>query len=143
MNLDQVYFPLLGGITIGIAVTTMLVANGRVTGISGIINGALKGVRSDLLWRVAFLGGLVSGGLVLMAIKPEVFENTTSRSFGSLVVAGFLVGFGTILGSGCTSGHGVCGISRLSPRSLAATITFMLFGVLAVALVRIVFGGII
>ncbi len=141
MSIEQIITPLMGGILIGLAVTIMLVANGRVTGISGIINGAMKRVEGDTLWRVAFISGLISGGLVLFALKPGVFENTTGLGFGQIVTAGFIVGFGTILGSGCTSGHGVCGISRLSPRSLVATITFMFFGVVAVAVVRALTGG--
>ncbi len=131
MNQDWIN-ALLGGVLIGISVSLMLFLNGRVTGISGIINGAISSVKGDTLWRVLFIIGLLLGGLVVGQLNPQVFENTTTSSVGKTVIAGLLVGFGTILGSGCTSGHGVCGISRLSPRSLVATLVFMAAGIAAV-----------
>jgi uncharacterized membrane protein YedE/YeeE len=127
---------LSGGIIIGIAVSLMLLWNGRVTGISGIINGTLAPVSSDTAWRVLFIVGLILGGIALKMLKPEVFAGELLTESWTTVVAGLLVGFGTILGSGCTSGHGVCGISRLSPRSFVATVTFILAGVFAVAIFR-------
>lgn len=127
---------LIGGAVIGIAVSVMLLWNGRVTGISGIVNGALFPTKDDTLWRVLFILGLFSGGVFWKFLKPEVFMGQLATSFTTTIVAGLLVGFGTILGSGCTSGHGVCGISRLSPRSIVATITFILAGVLAVVLFK-------
>lgn len=135
MNQDWIN-ALLGGVLIGISVSLMLFWNGRVTGISGIINGALTPVKGDTLWRVLFVGGLVLGGLVVGQLNPKVFENTMSTDVWVTIVAGLLVGFGTILGSGCTSGHGVCGISRMSPRSLIATIVFMAAGIAAVFIFR-------
>jgi uncharacterized protein len=126
----------LGGVLIGISVSLMLMWNGRVTGISGIVNGVLAPVKGDIQWRVLFVAGLVLGGLVLGQLRPTTFENTINADMWTVVTAGLLVGFGTILGSGCTSGHGVCGISRMSPRSLAATVVFMLAGVAAVYLFR-------
>ncbi len=123
---------LIGGLIIGASVSLMLYWNGRVTGISGIINGVLLPVKGDTLWRAFFVGGLFLGGLALSQFKPEIFQNTTNTSLPQVVIAGLLVGFGTILGSGCTSGHGVCGISRFSPRSILATITFIAAGVGAV-----------
>jgi len=114
----------------------MLLWNGRVTGISGIINGVLSPVKGDTQWRLLFIGGLLLGGLVMKQLNPQVFENTIRAEAWTTIVAGLLVGFGTIMGSGCTSGHGVCGISRMSPRSLVATIIFMLAGVAAVYFFR-------
>lgn len=127
---------LLGGVLIGTAVSLMLLWNGRVTGISGIINGALSPVKGDTLWRVLFIGGLFLGGLVMGQLNPQVFANTINSEVWITIVAGLLVGFGTIMGSGCTSGHGVCGISRMSPRSLVATIVFMAAGIAAVYVFR-------
>lgn len=127
---------LLGGVLIGVSVSMMLLFNGRVTGISGIINGAMVGDRSDLAWRVLFVLGLFVGGMVMKALDPFAFEGTLNTQDWTVVVAGLLVGFGTIMGSGCTSGHGVCGISRMSPRSLVATVAFIAAGVAAVAVFR-------
>lgn len=125
-------FALAGGVLIGVAVTLMLLFNGRVTGISGIIGHALRLPKTDLSWRVAFFMGLLAGGVILRFAAPEVFVNTSDRSLATVAIAGFLVGFGTLLGGGCTSGHGVCGISRFSLRSILATITFIAFGILSV-----------
>lgn len=127
---------LIGGAFIGIAVSVMLLFNGRVTGICGIINGILKPEKNEVLWRVLFVLGLFLGGLVLREFIKDVFISTISTDIVHLVIAGLLVGFGTSLGSGCTSGHGVCGISRLSIRSIVATIFFMVAGILAVVLFR-------
>lgn len=135
MNQEWIH-ALFGGVLIGISVSLMLLWNGRVTGISGIINGAMTPVRGDTQWRMLFIVGLVLGGFVLKMLNPKVFENTVATDFISIVIAGLLVGFGTILGSGCTSGHGVCGISRMSPRSLIATVVFMFAGVAAVFVFR-------
>jgi uncharacterized membrane protein YedE/YeeE len=135
MNQDWIN-ALLGGVLIGIAVSLMLLWNGRVTGISGIINGVLTPAKGDTLWRVLFVVGLFLGGIVIGQLNPKVFENTVSSEIWITAVAGLLVGFGTILGSGCTSGHGVCGISRMSPRSLIATIIFMSAGIAAVFIFR-------
>ncbi len=127
---------LIGGAIIGIAVSVMLLFNGRVTGISGIINGALTPQRGDTLWRVLFVVGLILGGFTLRGLNPNVFESGLVTSEWTTVIAGLLVGFGTIMGSGCTSGHGVCGISRMSIRSIVSTVTFIAAGVGAVALFR-------
>lgn len=127
---------LIGGMLIGVSVSLMLLWHGRVTGISGIINGVLTPQKGDTLWRVLFVAGLVLGGLVLNAIRPGTFVNTLETPMWTVIIAGLLVGFGTILGSGCTSGHGVCGISRLSPRSIVATVVFIAAGVGAVVVFR-------
>ncbi len=123
---------LFGGALIGSAVSLMLLWNGRVTGISGIINGVINPVKGDTDWRIFFVSGLFLGGLFLRLLNPEVFINTINQEPWIIVSAGLLVGIGTIMGSGCTSGHGICGISRLSPRSLAATGVFMIAGMIAV-----------
>lgn len=127
---------LIGGILIGLASIGLLAFNGRIAGISGITGGLLEPRSGDVGWRVAFVGGLVAGGLLMGSLKPEWFEYAIDRSVATVVVAGLVVGFGTRVGSGCTSGHGVCGISRLSVRSVIATVTFMATGALTVFLFR-------
>lgn len=133
---------LFGGILIGLAVSLMLLFNGRVTGISGILGGVVKPNRQDLDWRVAFIAGLLVGGVVLLALRPEAFEQHSRALWGDYVVAGLFVGVGTLLGNGCTSGHGVCGISRLSVRSIIATVTFISFGVLSLWVFKQLRGGV-
>ncbi len=136
MPTDWIY-ALMGGMIIGSAVSIMLLFNGRVTGISGIINGILTPEKGDTAWRMTFTLGLFSGGLLLKAIAPQtLIGGSLATANWSVVVAGFLVGFGTIMGSGCTSGHGVCGISRLSIRSIVATLTFISAGIFAVLIFR-------
>lgn len=125
-----------GGILIGLAVSLMLLWNGRVTGISGILYGLLNPVRGDIAWRFFFVLGLLAGGAVLLVLQAPVFNFPDFPSRAGLQIAGVLVGFGTVLGGGCTSGHGVCGISRLSIRSLVATALFMAAGILAVWVFR-------
>lgn len=138
---ESIFPPLAGGALIGLAVTLMLLFNGRVTGISGIVSEALFAKKDNSHWRLAFISGLIFGGILLQLINPAFFENTSGRDLITLTVAGFLVGFGTVMGSGCTSGHGVCGISRISIRSLIATVIFIIFGVLSVLAVRFLQGG--
>lgn len=135
MHQDWIY-ALLGGVLIGSAVSLMLLFNGRVTGISGIINGVLTPEKGDTAWRVLFIAGLILGGLFLRLFQPQVFSGQLDTKLWTTVVAGLLVGFGTIMGSGCTSGHGVCGISRLSPRSIVATISFIAAGMIGVIIFR-------
>lgn len=141
MDLHQALYSLVGGALIGLAVTLMLLFNGRVTGISGIIASSLAKPTSDGLWRWMFIGGLIVGGLLIQTIRPDFFTNISSRSSLAILIAGLFVGYGTVMGSGCTSGHGVCGMSRLSVRSVIATLTFMLFGFLTVQAVRYFVGG--
>lgn len=139
---SSILFPLVGGTLIGLSASLLLWANGRVAGISGIVGSLLAPVRGDIAWRALFLGGLLSGGLLLAWLRPASFAAPAPLSLGGgalLVAAGLLVGFGSGLGNGCTSGHGVCGISRGSARSIAATLTFMATGALTVFLVRHVF----
>lgn len=128
---------LSGGVLIGLAATVLLLLDGRIAGISGILGGAYGGKRGDRAWRVAFLAGLASGGwLALIAGLGETAERS-GYPLGLLIAAGLLAGFGSRLGSGCTSGHGVCGIARLSPRSMAATLVFTLAGMIVVAGLRL------
>lgn len=141
MNINQVLYPLVGGGLIGIAVTMMLLFNGRVTGISGIVSSSLAKPTKSGFWRFMFIAGLVFGGFVIYLLRPDLFENASNRSPFLVLIAGLFVGYGTVMGSGCTSGHGVCGISRLSVRSIVATLTFMLFGFLTVLVIRIFSGG--
>jgi len=130
---------LAGGVLIGLAAAMFVLLNGRIAGISGIIGGLLKPVRGDLAWRAAFVIGLIGAPLVyglLAALPPARID----ASFGALIGAGLLVGVGTRFGAGCTSGHGVCGLARLSPRSLVATAAFMGAGFGTVFVTRHVFG---
>ena len=129
----------LGGVLIGFAASALLLFSGRISGISGIYGGALTGPADDRTWRVFFIAGLLLGGAVLWMVRPALLPvdlKVRGDDWAILVVAGLLVGFGTRLGSGCTSGHGVCGVSRLSPRSIVATVTFMAFGIAAVYVAR-------
>ena len=133
---------LLGGVLIGLAVSLMMFFNGRVTGISGIMGGILKPQKNDLNWRLFFVGGLVFGGIFLQILIPKVFIQVSSAFWFDYIIAGLLVGFGTLLGNGCTSGHGVCGISRLSIRSIVATVVFISFGIISVFLFKFIRGSI-
>jgi len=143
MSIDwSVFTPwssLAGGVLIGIATAMFILLNGRIAGISGVLGGLLKPVKGDVAWRLAFVLGLVSAPLAYL-----LFDNVPSlqidAGYAALVVAGLLVGVGTRYGSGCTSGHGVSGLSRLSPRSLAATAAFMGAGFLTVYVARHLFG---
>ncbi len=128
-----------GGVLIGIAAAMLLLVNGRIAGISGIAGGLLRPVLGDRAWRLAFLTGLVLAPLLyrLFLPLPEIRINT---GIGTLIVAGLAVGIGTRYGAGCTSGHGICGISRLSPRSIVATLAFMSMGFVTVFVVRHVIG---
>lgn len=130
---------LIGGVLIGLAATLLLIFNGRVAGVSGIAGGAIAGVPGDRLWRVLFVLGLLAGGALAYWQLPERTAVTVDASYPVLLLAGLLVGFGTRLGSGCTSGHGVCGVSRLSLRSIIATVVFMAAGFTTVYVVRHVF----
>lgn len=116
---------LIGGVLIGLAATLLLWLNGRIAGISGIVGGVLFPQRGDVVWRIAFLAGLVVAAGCYMALVPGAPLPRTDFARGGLVIAGLLVGYGTRMGSGCTSGHGVCGLGRFSVRSLAAVMTFM------------------
>ena len=126
---------LAGGVLIGLAAALLLIMNGRIAGISGILGGILKTSFKDNAWRVCFLVGLVASPLVYAFWSPLPEMQVTTET-GLLISAGLLVGLGTRLGSGCTSGHGVCGMARLSPRSIVATMVFMVAGMATVYILR-------
>jgi uncharacterized membrane protein YedE/YeeE len=137
MNLSEYASPLIGGILIGVSSSLLLLLKGRVFGVSGIVAGVLIPKPGDTAWRAAAVVGLLTAGIFLSFVLPESLAVTADASILQYVIAGLLVGYGTQLGSGCTSGHGVCGISRLSPRSILATLSFMTAGILTVALMRL------
>jgi uncharacterized membrane protein YedE/YeeE len=133
MDLNGILLALGGGALIGVAATLLLAVDGKVLGVSGIVGGLIDHKLKDRPWRWAFIMGLLTVGALAHMLAPTSLGSTPSSAL-SVIAAGLLVGFGTRLGNGCTSGHGVCGISRLSMRSLAATITFMLAGLFAASL---------
>jgi hypothetical protein len=139
VNVDWSHFTpwmsLAGGVLIGIAAAMLVLLNGRIAGISSIVGGLLAPRRAEIGWRLAFIAGLLAAPLAMLALGVTVAPRIDAR-FGTLVIAGLLVGIGTSYGSGCTSGHGVCGLSRLSPRSLVATLAFMAAGIVTVFIVR-------
>lgn len=130
---------LTGGVLVGLAAASFLLLNGRIAGISGILGGLLTPTPGDLSWRIAFLAGLI-GAPALWVLVTQLPPIEIEAGYPALIVAGLLVGVGTRYGSGCTSGHGVCGLSRLSPRSLAATLSFMFAGFVTVFIIRHVLG---
>jgi uncharacterized membrane protein YedE/YeeE len=132
---------LIGGAFIGTAASLILLTHGKVAGVSGIYGGVFRRGTSDRGFQLAFVAGLLFSGAILGAFFPGVFATAWSPALPLALIAGLLVGFGTQLGNGCTSGHGVCGISRLSVRSLIATAMFMATGVATVFVVRHVVGG--
>lgn len=134
------FFPALGGALIGLSASILWAFNGRVAGISGILNRLIQNA-PEKGWRAAFLLGLLAGGIIFLSITPENFMIDVNRSPLAFTFAGIFVGFGTTLANGCTSGHGVCGISRLSPRSLIATLSFMSAAIACVALVETFWAG--
>ncbi len=126
---------LLGGVLAGAASALFILNNGRIAGISGILGGLLNPRKDDIIWRVAFLLGLIAAPTVTFMFMPAP-EVTIEAETATLLIAGILVGVGTRYGSGCTSGHGICGLSRLSPRSLIATLAFMAAGMAVVFVMR-------
>ena len=134
--------PLLGGVLIGSSALLLLGLSGRIAGVSGIVGGLLSAPAGDRGWRLAFLGGLLLGGLLLLRFAPAALPPGLPAPWPLVVVAGLLVGYGARAGNGCTSGHGVCGLGRRSPRSLAAVLVFMTTGALAAQLLRpLLLGG--
>lgn len=133
--------PLVGGALIGLAAVLLMLADGRIAGISGIVGGIADRVPGDTGWRLAFVAGLILGPVVAAAVTGALPTIDLDAPFAVVVLAGLLVGVGTRLGHGCTSGHGVCGLARLSPRSLTATLTFMGTAVAVVFVVRHLIGG--
>lgn len=133
----------IGGLLIGLSAALMLLFHGRIAGISGIFRGVLQPKKGEFAWRATFIGGLVAGGAILVALMPDMFAVSIDRSVVAVAAAGLLVGFGTRLGNGCTSGHGVCGMSRLSARSFVATASFMTAGAITVFVVNHLLGGVV
>ena len=127
---------LAGGVLIGLAATLLLWLNGRVAGVSGIFSGVIFPSQGDVAWRYAFLIGLIVAGGTYMAFVPGAALPRTDYSRPTLIAAGLLVGFGARMGGGCTSGHGVCGLGRLSLRSLVAVLTFMATAMITTYLVK-------
>jgi uncharacterized membrane protein YedE/YeeE len=126
---------LAGGLLIGLAAAMLLLLNGRIAGISGIVSGLLRPIKGDVAWRIAFVAGLIFSPIAFSVAAPLPAIQIEADA-ASLITAGLLVGIGTRYGSGCTSGHGVCGLSRLSPRSMVATALFMVAGFVTVFITR-------
>ena len=137
------YSALLGGALIGLASGLYLLLNGRIAGISGILGGLLtsKGPTSGHVEKLAFISGMIIAPMILLALTPINAQSIVSASWPVIIAAGLIVGFGTRLGSGCTSGHGICGLSRLSARSMVATLCFMGAGMASTFVIRHVIGG--
>ncbi len=129
-----------GGLLIGISATLLLLFNGRIAGISGILGGLITTSGSERFWRLAFVLGIVIGAFAFHLIWPSFYQPRANFPIWLLALGGFLVGFGTRMGNGCTSGHAICGIARFSVRSVVATLTFMLTGFVTVYLIRHVIG---
>ena len=137
MNTENIINALLGGSLIGLSAVFLMLTLGRISGISGITSGLLSlNLTKQDLWRGAFLLGLLIGPVVYLALGFKVPEVVMDKSLTTLIVGGVLVGFGASLGSGCTSGHGVCGIARISPRSIVATVVFLATAIITVFLSR-------
>lgn len=143
MDISLAFRALIGGVLIGFAAVLLLFADGKIAGISGMIGGVMRTPTSSSDWRYAFLGGMIIGGWVLQRAGVIVFTPAEGRSLAAIIAAGLLVGFGTQIGSGCTSGHGVCGIGRFSMRSIVATLIFIAAGAITVFVVRHFLGGVL
>jgi hypothetical protein len=143
MQIDWTHFTpwlsLGGGIVLGIAAAMFILLNGRILGISGIVGGLLRPKAGDVNWRIAFVLGLLAAPWVYLAVAGPL-QPRIDAGWAMVIVAGLMVGIGTRYGAGCTSGHGVCGLSRLSPRSLVATVSFMAMGFATVFVIRHVLG---
>ena len=131
----------VGGAMIGAAASILLLFQGRIAGVSGIIGGLLQRPGKDTSWQMVFVAGLLAGGVLLALFVPSTIVEPETRSLGAVAVAGLLVGFGVRMGKGCTSGHGVCGLSRMSKRSLVATMSFMATGFATATVIQTLFGG--
>lgn len=134
MNWHEIARPLAGGTLIGLAAGVLLVLTGKTAGVSGIVDGVLRGEKGEWGWKAAFVAGLVAGGVALRFVLPESLAAVAPRALPWVAAGGLLVGFGARLGGGCTSGHGVCGIGRLSRRGLVGTLVFMAAGAATVFL---------
>ncbi len=134
------YYTVVGGLLIGLSATLLMLFNGRIAGVCGIAYGLFNQSIGDKLWRWLFLFGLILGAILLHYFGGLSAPSPSNASLPILILGGFLVGFGTQMGSGCTSGHGVCGISRFSNRSIISTVLFIMFGVLSMLVFRHLFG---
>jgi uncharacterized protein len=139
MDTSSVATALFDGALIGAAAALLFLFYGRLAGVTGIVVGVTQGHASERAWRAAFALGLLAGGIALLALRPSAFA-ASPASMPMLALAGVAVGFGARLGGGCTSGHGICGVSRLSRRALAGTMIFMMTGAIAATLVRVLGG---
>ncbi len=131
----------IGGALIGLSAVLLMLLNGRIAGVTGVFAGLIDPLANDRAWRATFIVGLVAAPLSAALLGYTIPIPHMPTSFITIAVAGLLVGFGTRLSNGCTSGHGICGIARLSPRSITATVTFMVAAIIVVALTRHVVGG--
>ena len=138
--MESIIMAILGGVLIGLSASALFYFSGRIAGISGIVAGLMESPKNGN-WRLSFVGGLIMGGLILSEFFPTAFEAPSGRSLMVIAMAGALVGFGTRLGNGCTSGHGVCGLTRFSRRSLVATLTFMATGFVTATIMGLLTGG--
>jgi uncharacterized membrane protein YedE/YeeE len=134
------WLALLGGALIGLAAVLLMASQGRIAGVSGIVGGLLRPRSGSYAWRVSFVLGLLSAPLLLLWLRGDSGLGAPVVSLPMMLMAGLLVGFGTGLGSGCTSGHGICGVARWSPRSLVATVIFVALGMVTVYLIRHMLG---
>jgi uncharacterized membrane protein YedE/YeeE len=135
--MPSIVYGLIGGILIGLSAIALMAFNGRIAGISGVLGGMADARGEEFSWRLSMIGGLLVGGAIMFMVLPGSFAAPPEDlSIGAIVLAGLLVGFGTRLGSGCTSGHGICGLSRLSSRSFVAVLTFMATAAITVAIVH-------
>lgn len=126
----------LGGMLIGLSSSLFLLAHGRILGISGVVGRIPQFVKSDTLWRIMFLAGLIGGGYLAAELWPENFLTIRAdHNYGRLAISGLIVGVGTKMGNGCTSGHGICGIGRMNPRGIMATCMFILMGIFTVLII--------
>jgi uncharacterized membrane protein YedE/YeeE len=141
--IESIINAIIGGVFIGAAASMLMLFTGRVAGISGIVGPLLQPKSGDVAWRLTFVAGLLAGGVALMAQNPDVFASPSTRSLFVVGVAGLVVGVGVRMGNGCTSGHGVCGLSRLSIRSLVATCVFMGTGFATATAIQIFNGGVL
>lgn len=132
---------LAGGALIGLSVSFLLFFNGRIAGISGIMNGLFLAPKREEIWRGLFLTGLILGAFIFQLLTNDSLQLRQDYPLSLIVLGGFLVGFGTRMGGGCTSGHGICGIARFSIRSIVATMTFMLSGMVTVFILKHLIGG--
>jgi hypothetical protein len=137
MNWSLVGPPLAGGALIGLAAAVLLVLTGRAAGVSGIVDGALRREPGEWGWKLAFLAGLVAGGVLLAWLSPERMPTSAPRGLPWMIAGGLLVGLGTRVGGGCTSGHGICGLGRASGRSAVATAVFMIAAMVTVFVLRV------